>query len=406
LNSRFRWTVYQLDTLKRCLTIINIKKQLKSLPKTLDETYDQILLRIDETYRENALRVLQFLAFAARPVTFVEAAEILTIDLDQECYDPHRKLLNPDDLMLLCSTLVTRASISEVDFKDVMARTFYCEYYFEYTDCWMIRLAYLSVKDCLLSDRIKSSRLSHFALEAKLANSLIAQVCVAYMMHLPFTKACYDWDILQTRLNDWPSYHYAVHHWPYHVKLCGEPLDDKTWKLLQRFFETRKLPENGNYGAWVTALVPGVKNCHESEPLYYSASFGVPSVIKRILESDPPPDIDKPGGRFLSSPLQVATFRNHPDAVKILLEAGANPNAVNQCGQSQLFWAIGGELGECRTLLESYGATLTELDIQMLDDWDKGLLTGYDTISEAEEEEEGEDVSDSSESDYLYIEEI
>jgi hypothetical protein len=386
-----------LDTLKRCLTIVDIKKQLKALPKTLDETYDQILLRIDESYRENALRVLQFLAFAARPVTFAETAELLTIDLDQECYDPDRKLLNPDDLMLLCSTLVTRALISDVDFKDVMARTVYYEYRVIYTDCWMIRLSHLSVKDYLLSDRIKSSGLSHFALETKLANSLIAQVCVGYLMHLPFATCC-DWNTLQTRFHDWPFYHYAVHHWPYHVKLCGEPLDDKMWKLLQRFFDTRKLPENGNYGSWVTALIPEVRNCHETEPLYYAASFGIPSVIKRILESDPPPDIDKPGGRFLSSPLQVATYRNHPDAVKILLEAGADPNAVNQLGQSQLFWAIGGRLVECRILLESYGATLTEVDIQMLDFWDKDLLAGYDTISEDDEEE---DVSDSSGSDHM-----
>jgi hypothetical protein len=117
-----------LDTLKRCLTIVDLKKQLKALPKTLDETYDQILLRIDDSYRDKAFRVLQFLAFAACPVIFAEAAEILTIDLDRECYDPDRKLLNPGDLMLLCSTLVTRALISEADFKDVMTRTVYYEY--------------------------------------------------------------------------------------------------------------------------------------------------------------------------------------------------------------------------------------------------------------------------------------
>jgi len=182
------------------------------LPKTLDEIYDQILLRIDESYRENALRVLQFLAFAARPVTFAEAAEVLTIDLDRERYDPDRKLLNPGDLMLLCSTLVTRASVSEVDFKDVMKRSVYNEYSVIYTDCWMIRLAHLSVKDYLLSERIKSSRLSYFALETKLANSLIAQVCVAYIMHLPFAEGYCDWNTLQIRLQEWPFYHYAVYY--------------------------------------------------------------------------------------------------------------------------------------------------------------------------------------------------
>jgi hypothetical protein len=366
-NSRFRWAVCQLDTLKRCLTIVDLKKQLKALPKTLDETYDQILLRIDDSYRDKAFRVLQFLAFAACPVIFAEAAEILTIDLDRECYDPDRKLLNPGDLMLLCSTLVTRALISEADFKDVMTRTVYYEYRVIFTaDCWMIRLAHLSVKDYLLSDRIKSSRLSYFALETKMANRLIAQVCVTYLMHLPFSKGCCDWNTLQTRLHEWPFYHYAVHHWPYHIKLCGESFDDKTWNLLHRFFETKKLPESGNYGAWVTALIPGDQNCHETEPLYYAASFGIPSVIKRIVKSDRTLHIDKPGGRSLSSPLLVATYRNHPEAVKLLLEAGADPMAANCFGASCLYFAIGSHYDEAEVMLRNHGAILTDYDVLRL----------------------------------------
>jgi hypothetical protein len=375
---RFRWAVCQLDTLKRCLTILDVKKQLKTLPKTLEETYDQIILRIDESYRENALRVLQFLAFAARPVTFAEAAEVLTIDLDGECYDRERKLDKPGDLMSLCSTLVTRASISEVDFKAVMTQTVYNEYRAIHTDCWMIRLAHLSVKDYLLSERIKSSELSSFALETKIANSLIAQVCIAYMMHLPFAPGWCDRKTLQTRLREWPFYHYAVHYWPYYIQLCGEILDDKAWNLLNRFFDTRKLPDSGNYGAWITALIPGDETCHKTEPLYYAASFGISSVIKKILNHIPPPDIDKPGGRNLCSPLQVATYRGHADVVRILLEAGADITAVNNVGESHLCWAIGRGHPECRRLLERYGATLTEADLQRFDWWKKHFGMEYD----------------------------
>jgi len=73
----------------------------------------------------------------------------------------------------------------------------------------------------------------------------------------------------------------------------------------------------------------------------------------------------------LSSPLQVAIFRNHVDAAKVLLEAGADPMVVNQLGESHLYWAIGKHHTECRLLLESHGATLTRTDRKRLKWWKK-----------------------------------
>jgi hypothetical protein len=42
---------------------------LRTLPKTLNETYDRILMSIDEFYIEDTRRMLQWLAFSARPVS-------------------------------------------------------------------------------------------------------------------------------------------------------------------------------------------------------------------------------------------------------------------------------------------------------------------------------------------------
>jgi hypothetical protein len=138
--------VCQLDTLKQCLTISDLKKQLETLPRTLDETYDQILLRIDQNHRDSALRILQWLSFAARPVRVREAAEVLAVDLeDRPHYDPDRKLLDPLDVLLLCSTLVTRVQSSAWDSSEILPT--YDEYDFIPNDTWIIRLAHLSVKD-------------------------------------------------------------------------------------------------------------------------------------------------------------------------------------------------------------------------------------------------------------------
>jgi hypothetical protein len=52
---------------------------------------------------------LQWLSLAVRPVSIEEAAEVLAVDIGAyPHYDPERKLLDPVDFLLLCSTLVTK----------------------------------------------------------------------------------------------------------------------------------------------------------------------------------------------------------------------------------------------------------------------------------------------------------
>lgn len=61
------------------------------------------------------MRILQWLCFAARPVTIQEEAELLAINLVDHCYDLDLKPLDPRDISLLCSTLVTSAASPAVD---------------------------------------------------------------------------------------------------------------------------------------------------------------------------------------------------------------------------------------------------------------------------------------------------
>jgi len=65
---RFRLVDCQLDLLRKCLRVNNIKGVLDTLPKTLNEIYDRIITNIDESYVEDACMILKWLAFSARPV--------------------------------------------------------------------------------------------------------------------------------------------------------------------------------------------------------------------------------------------------------------------------------------------------------------------------------------------------
>jgi hypothetical protein len=64
--------------LRYCLPA-KVCNALRELPKTLDPTYERILLEIKTRNREYAYRLLQCLTVAVRPLRVEELAEVLAI---------------------------------------------------------------------------------------------------------------------------------------------------------------------------------------------------------------------------------------------------------------------------------------------------------------------------------------
>src|SRR5437764_417870 len=131
-----------------------LRKTLKSLPKTLDDTYARILLSIDEGYIQDALKILQWLSFSTRPVLIKEVAEVVAVDLERSHprFDPEQRLHEPHDLLVICSSLVTTSSVT-----------------FELPDGELegteeLRLAHFSVKEYLTSERIQAGPASKFGI--------------------------------------------------------------------------------------------------------------------------------------------------------------------------------------------------------------------------------------------------
>src|ERR1700722_15867802 len=126
-GERFRWVACQLDALQSCLTIKALRLALKSLPKTLDETYARALMSIRDEHMEDALRVLQWLVFSVVPLRINEIAEILIAKPGQDSkVDVEDRLLDADDIIRYCGTLVTTQEPSArelVSDKSVGAKT-------------------------------------------------------------------------------------------------------------------------------------------------------------------------------------------------------------------------------------------------------------------------------------------
>lgn len=110
-DGMFRWVACQLDLLQSLAQANKIRKALKSLPKTLDATYDRMLNSIDEDSREQGLLALQWLTFSARPLSVAELAEAIVINpRDDPVFDFEDRLFNPMQILRFLPGLVTITS--------------------------------------------------------------------------------------------------------------------------------------------------------------------------------------------------------------------------------------------------------------------------------------------------------
>ncbi|KAK0301955.1 hypothetical protein LTR91_024452 [Friedmanniomyces endolithicus] len=101
------------DPSKMCVTRRKVRRALRDLPKTLDDTYARILSRIDEGQNaEEALKILRSLAYAERPLTANEVLEVTGIltEKDSSHFDEDEVLRDSRDSLRICSSLVSITS--------------------------------------------------------------------------------------------------------------------------------------------------------------------------------------------------------------------------------------------------------------------------------------------------------
>jgi hypothetical protein len=110
LCSRFRLVSLQMNELQDCLNKDDLESQLESLPRSLDEVYNRIVSEINTKYREDALKILQWLSFSIRPLKLAEMAQVTCMvpDADQGLrFKPSRVSVDPRSVLMICSSFVT-----------------------------------------------------------------------------------------------------------------------------------------------------------------------------------------------------------------------------------------------------------------------------------------------------------
>ena len=167
----------QLDALRKCTSPAALKKTLRTLPKTLYETYDRILANIGEEEREGAFCLLQWLAFSVRPISLDEAVEVLATDPDAEegepMFDPQRRFYDPRDVLMMCSSLVTLTASKDHWFTTLDAETDVEQSFESLSGMQVIILAHFSFRENLTSDhlRMREERVSFYYFNERLADT-------------------------------------------------------------------------------------------------------------------------------------------------------------------------------------------------------------------------------------------
>ena len=304
--------VCQLDTLRTCLKRTALLKALNQLPKTLDETYDRILLRIPEDYHHDAQIVLTLLAFSHRPITLAEVAEAVAIDLEQKSFDIRNRLPDPCSVLKICSSLVT---LSPFEPKAISWETAKFAMNDESKE---LRFAHYSVKEYLLSRRVSSLT---FQIRSDTAHGMIAQLCLIYL--LSFHGVIQEHEPVKLQ----PFLQYSARYWHVHAKATQLANDITTFDLMSLlFYETNENILHNSLKVWnpdnsIGIVFPQLKFATR---LYYASIFGLFELCRLLLDRGA--EVNAQSGVYCNA-LQAAASRGHEAIVRLLLERGAEVNA-------------------------------------------------------------------------------
>ena len=167
--------------------------------------------------------------------------------------------------------------------------------------------------------------------------------------------------------------------------------------LLKRGFDVNTVNPNGEHGLFLALSGPSIKvlpvliaarkvnldprNAHDESPLMLAALKGLTEVCKQLIDVEA--DINKPGWAPLhyasthghidimymllehsayidaaspngSTPLMMARQYGTPQAVKLLLESGADPSIKNALGLTALDFAVGGNKPDSADIIRAF----------------------------------------------------
>jgi Ankyrin repeats (many copies) len=327
-----------LETLRHCLPS-SVRRTLDELPECLDQTYERVLREIKKPNKDHALRLLQCLVVATRPLHVEELAEVLAVDYnDAERIPKFKATWRWEDqeqaLLSSCSSL-----IAIVDRGD---------------DSRLVQFSHFSVKEFLTSPRLAtpSRDVSFFHIALDPAHTIMAQACLSVLLR---SDNCIDQTSVERAS---PLCEYAAQHWVTHAQFGSVSL--RLRSAMEYIFDLSK----PYFAAWISLYdidtgppYPSTfsffshKKTTDGYPLYYAALCGFQDLVEHLIVRYPQ-HVNTIGGFYMTPAVAALAGRHFPTA-HLLHRHGSYVNPQDATMWSPLHAASrNGDLEMVRILVE------------------------------------------------------
>ena len=290
-----------------------------------------------------------------RPLHLEEISEVVAIDIDDNPrFDPQRRLPDPRDVIEICSSLITMTCRSSDDAEldpdcagiSEVRRSF-------------VTLAHFSVKEYLISDIIRLGETVKYSLQEIDCHSSLAKDCLAYLLHFDEVSS-----LTSGVFTNYPLADYAAQNWTKHARMARSIDNTLSQDFLltkgNAFFNWIRLYDSERpFGSDLTRP-PG----EIASPLYYASGARLLESVKMLLDSGA--DINALGG-FHGTALNAASSRGYVEIVHLLLERGAHMHTTSSYGTALEAASSSGRIEIVQLLLDkgvhvkspiSYGTAL------------------------------------------------
>ena len=182
-----------------------------------------------------------------------------------------------------------------------------------------VRLAHFSVKEYLVSQRIRHGPATDYGLEEADSNESMAEECLVYLLHVITPDV---WAAMS--LSEYPLAKYAAKYWIEHVQLV-KSATSTALALVKKMF----LSKDESFVNWIQIHNPDqssryLSSWQSGSPLYYASFLGLLESVVALLEDGA--DCNVEGGKN-GYPLTAASLSGHIEIVQLLLDKGAKVNA-------------------------------------------------------------------------------
>ncbi|CAG8253715.1 unnamed protein product [Penicillium nalgiovense] len=328
----YLWVTLIFDVIENSISYTNARVQeiIHTLPKTVDEAYENILARSPD--QEKAKRLLHIVVSSARPMTLKEMRIVLAIrpsDRTYEDLDLESEIRFPAVVRNLCGLFVTIID-SKIYLLHQTAKEFLVKKA-ETGDTFTPRTEPRSSTNCLTVENRPHSDIafSHWkhSLMPTESNSILNDICIAYILFEDFESCSNPKQNIGKYTQEHVFLEYAAENWAEHFRKAASERQSATLESVIEVCRVGSSRFNLWFSIyWKTNLLSREDEFHFSD-LLLASYFGLDLRVKAIINAT---GLDTTGeglsdkySFFRRSALTLAAQGGHERVVDLLLDAGA-----------------------------------------------------------------------------------